>query len=561
MLRLHLSITCLLLLALLVSACQPLVAPEPQAAAPAFHAEVFAKGAPLKSTNGLYFGPDGNLYIGSVGGQAIIVMDPETGAILKRLGAEVGVTSPDDLIFGPDGALYWTNIFTGEVGRLAPDGTASSQQVALGVNPITFSADGRLFVALDFFGDALYELDPTLVNPPRLLAEKLGFLNAFDFGPDGYLYGPIYTQGKVVRIDVNADPVTIETVADGFATPSAVKFNAQGELYALDQGRGEVVHIDIETGEKLVIATLPVGLDNLAFNAEGRLFVSHNDQGYIFEVNADGTARTVSPGGMTAPSGVAVVMQNGVETLYVADLSTIHRFDLQTGTEETISHGGISIAPDGEQLLLTSWFANTVESWDPAKAATVVTYPGFAVPINAIRFQGDLIVAELGTNSVVRASDSDPTQRVTLAKLGVPAGLTATADDLWVSDFATGQVLQLVANGETLAAPLTVASNLVTPEGLAVMDAGHLLVVESAAHRLSVIDLATGGVTPLVEGLALGASGPPTMPPTWAFNGVTVDATGNIYVTGDIDNVLYRIAPPTPTATSRTHHFRYMRAE
>lgn len=561
MLHLHPTVTILVLATLLLSACQPIVAPEPQAAAPAFHAEVFVKGAPLKSTNGLYFGPDGNLYIGSVGGQAIIVMDPETGAILKRLGAEVGVTSPDDLTFGPDGSLYWTNIFTGEVGRLAPDGTASSQQVALGVNPITFSDDGRLFVALDFFGDALYELDPALVNPPRLLAEKLGFLNAFDFGPDGYLYGPIYTQGKVVRIDVNADPVTIETVAEGFATPSAVKFNAQGELYALDQGRGEVMHIDIETGEKLVIATLPVGLDNLAFNEKGRLFVSHNDQGYIFEVNDDGTARTVSPGGMTAPSGVTVVMQNGAETLYVADLSTIHRFDVPSITETTISHGGITIAPDGENVLLTSWFANTVETWNPTTAKTVATYPGFAVPLNAIRFQGDLIVAELGTNSVVRANGVDPTQRVTLANLGVPAGLAATDDDLWVSDFATGQVLQLVANGETLAAPLTVASNLMTPEGLAVIDDGHLLVVESAAHRLSVIDLATGGVTPLVDGLALGASGPPTMPPTWAFNGVAVDAAGTIYVTGDIDNVLYRIVPPTSSTASRTHHFRYIRAE
>jgi sugar lactone lactonase YvrE len=524
----------LVLTVLFFGACQPLTVPK---------AEIFANGAPLKSTNGLYFGPDGNLYIGSVGGQEIIVMDPESGAILKRLGATVGVTSPDDLTFDLDGALYWTNIMTGEVVRLAPDGAVTSQQVALGVNPITFSADGRLFVALDFFGDALYELDPALVKPPRLLAEQLGFLNAFDFGPDGYLYGPIYTQGKVVRIDVNADPVVIETVADGFAVPASVKFDAQGDLYVLDQVRGEVVRLDIETGEQIVVATLPPGLDNLAFSAQGRLFVSHNDQGYIFEVNADGTTRTVSPGGMTAPSGVAIVRQNGVETLYVADVSTIHRFDTKTAAEETLGHGGISIAPDGKELLLTSWFANTVESWDPATAATVATYPGFAVPINAIRFQGDLIVAELGTNSVVRASGADPTQRVTLAKLGVPAGLAATADDLWVSDFATGQVLQLVADGEPLAEPAIVASGLVTPEGLAVTADGRLLVVESGAHRLSSIALATGEVTVLVDGLALGAVGPATMPPTWTFNGVAVDAAGTIYVSGDIDNMLYRIAP------------------
>lgn len=183
--------------------------------------------------------------------------------------------------------------------------------------------------------------------------------------------------------------------------------------------------------------------------------------------------------------------------------------------------------------LESSHFDNTVQILDPATQVILTTYDDFAAPMNAIRFQGDLIVAELGTASVVCANGVDPTQRVTLANLGVPAGLAATDDGLWVSDFATGQVLQLVADGETLATPLTVASNLVTPEGLAVMDEGHLLVVESAAQRLSVIDLATGGVTLLVDGLALGASGPPTMPPTWAFNGVAVDAAGTIYVTGD----------------------------
>ena len=101
--------------------------------------------------------------------------------ILKRIGVDQGVEGPDDLIFGSDGSLYWTSIITGEVGRISPDGVKTSQMVKPGVNPITFSDDGRLFVALCFYGDALYELDPELINPPRLIAENLGFLNGFDF--------------------------------------------------------------------------------------------------------------------------------------------------------------------------------------------------------------------------------------------------------------------------------------------------------------------------------------------------------------------------------------------
>ena len=71
------------------------------------------------------------------------------------------------------------------MGKRAPGKTTLVQMVAPGVNPITFSDNGRLFVALDFLGDALYELDPDLRTAPRLIVSDLGFLNGMDWGPDG----------------------------------------------------------------------------------------------------------------------------------------------------------------------------------------------------------------------------------------------------------------------------------------------------------------------------------------------------------------------------------------
>jgi hypothetical protein len=97
--------------------------PGPAAAA---RGEVLARGAALHGANGLMFDRLDRLYIASVGGREIVVMDPQTGAILDRLGPAQGVEGTDDLTFGPDGALYWTSFFTGAVGRRAPDGTTTT---------------------------------------------------------------------------------------------------------------------------------------------------------------------------------------------------------------------------------------------------------------------------------------------------------------------------------------------------------------------------------------------------------------------------------------------------
>lgn len=529
--------------------------------------KVIVRGAPISMTNGILFDSNDRLHIASLVGREVVVMDSKTGKIVDRLGNEVGIESPDDIAFGPDGSLYWTSLLTGTVGRISPDGVKSEQFVGLGANAITFSDDNRLFVALDFLGDALYELDPNLSNPIHLVAENFGFLNAMDFGPDGYLYGPIWTQGKVVRIHVDScdgssSPYTecdTETVTDGLGVPAAVKFDSKGRLHVIDTLSGEVLRVNIETGGKKVIATLTPGLDNLAFDSKDRLFVSSNIDGFILQVCSDDDygdddpceeTRIVSRGGMVAPGGVAVLPDHHGESVFVGDLLSLREYNGRTGRQQNIEHHiltvpGIAsvftVAADGENLVLSSWFENIVQVWNPKSGEEMVEYTDFDVPLNAIRFQGDLVVAELGTGEVVRRK---ATGDVVLASgLIVPAGLAATEDDLWVGDWFSGIVWQIVADGKTLEDPIQVTVGLSNPEGLAVDLDGSLLVVESGAGRLSRINLSTREPTALVEGLELGAEGVPGYPPTWIFNGVAVGTSGAIYVTGDISNLLYRFRP------------------
>ena len=111
-------------------------------------------------------------------------------------------------------------------------------------------------------------------------------------------------------------------------------------------------------------------------------------------------------------------------------------------------------------------------------------------------------------------------------------------------DWETGTIWQIVADGVYLTSPLLVVSGLDHPEGLAVYQDESLLVVESGAGRLSRIELESGEKEILAENLALGAEViSDVLPPPWIFNGVAVGKSGEIYVTGDVGNIVYKITP------------------
>jgi sugar lactone lactonase YvrE len=551
-----------LTLALVLINSEVLITPARSEPVPPSVVRTLIEGAALRAAQGIIFDDRDVLHVASFEGRQIVVMDPETGEILDTFGPEIGIDTPDDLIFGLDGSLYWTASFLGEVGRLAPDGTVTKQFVAPGVNPITFSDDGRLFTSQCFAGETVFELSPSLDAPPREIISFPGTscgLNGMDWGPDGRLYGPRLFVDDVVRVDV--DRGTFEVVASGFGGPTAVKFDHQERLHVLDSLRGEVVRFDRSFDQRSIIARLTQGLDNLAFNSQDRLFVSSFSDKFIVELVQEddcddeglcGKFRTVSPGGLGVPCGIAVVDQLGRrETIVVADAYTLRRFQARSGEEQSVTRWfpglnpaiPLTVAPDDGNLVLSSWSGGFVQVWNP-EAEEVIEEHAFNAAINAIRFQGDLIVAELASGSVIRIPASDPsTRQVLVDGLVVPAGLAASPDDLWAGDQGDGKVWQIIEDGALLASPVLVADDLEGPEGLALDGSGDLLVVEAKAGRISRIDLDTGAIMPVAEDLAIGAEGPTVSPPTWAFNGVAVGRGGWIFATSDIDGGVYRIRP------------------
>ena len=566
--------------------------------------KTLVKGANINAANGIDVGPDGNLYVASVSGQNITVINKTSGKIIERITGDPGngVESPDDVVWNPDGtAIYWTDLIIGEVGRMDMTTRAVTKKfIAPGVNPIRFSEDGsRLFVALDFLGDGLYELDPVTLDIKRHIIScpfgfGLGFFNSFDTRmEDGklMLYGPLFALNAVIAIDVDSfeqtgDPMTPEAVFfpnldEFFAAlgtgqirivagslqppsdlfnPAATKFGPDGMLYVLDQA-GQFFKVNPDGTNRTPISTLDPGLDNMSFADDGRLYMTNNDEGWVAEILLpSGQPRYLSPGGIIRPQGlVAMEGSNNQEVLYEADLFNLRKFNGTNGKQIEQFKGFLipegpeslilpqNLSPDGDNLVVSSWFSGAVQVWSTLDQSVENISYGFPdvqkIPIDAVRVAGDIYISDLTVGGVVKEGTSTPVVGL------VASGLASDGDILYAADWGSG-------NGSTDGSiyavdisagtpPEKIVDGLSNPEGLALDREGRLLVVETGTSSLLRIDdLGNGNnVTTLAEGLefdqgSLGAAGPPS----FFFDAVAVGPSGDIYVTGGGSNVIYKIS-------------------
>ena len=502
--------------------------------------------ASFRGINGIHFGPNGDLWLASVVTPAVARIDPESGEILENLGLGDGPKSPDDLAFGPDGSVYWTDISNGEVAMRSPDGsTRIVGSPGVGVNPITFSDDGRLFVSQCFMDTRLFELDPQGVEEPRLIRDDLGpgcGLNGMDWGSaDGRLYGPRWFRGEVARVDV--DSGELETVADGFGVPAAVKFDSQGRLHVLDSLRGEVIRLG-EDGGRQVVASVQPGLDNFAFNDEDRLFISSFADGFIVEAVSPEENRIVLAGGLNMPGGVALIGGAESPRLVVADFFALRQLDPATGEELSVvrdvigfsdlgSSMSVQATADGQLVLTTSWFDNAVRIWDPNADALVQMFGELAQPIDAMLFEGEVVTSQWGAGNVIAFSPESPAEKRILADgLQGPAGLTTANGALYVADNLAGTLHRIGDGGSEL-----VAEGLDQPEGLAAAN-GSIYVVEAGSGHVTAINPANGESTTVAGPLEMHVPASGDFPNTMLFNGIATDGK-TAWVTGDAANTVY----------------------
>jgi len=201
-----------------------------------------------------------------------------------------------------------------------------------------------------------------------------------------------------------------------------------------------------------------------------------------------------------------------------------------------------SVGMGSKHLTLSSWFTGTVQLIDRASGKTTAMLHGFKAPYDAIPMDdGSLLVAEIATGSITRASGDSFATRTPLASgLGGPVQMVLGPDgQLYVTE-AAGNIQRI---DPKTGAKTQVATGLALPEGLAFTPWGTLVVAEAAAGRLTELDLANNQRRTVAEGLPIGLSAGPGMPPPYVPTGVAVGTDGSIYLSADRNNAIYRIRP------------------
>ncbi len=525
--------------------------------------QFLVQGSWFHGVHGLAFNKDDQLFAGSVIGQTLYRVQVDSGEVDRVIDPPTGMA--DDIAFADDGTMAWTAFLIGKVYIRKPNGkTIEVAHGMSGPNSLAFGKDGRLFVSEVFLGDALYEIDIKNVDKPdfkpfargelRRIAEKLGGLNGFEVHKDdGFLYGPLWFKGDIVK--VNLETGATDVIASGFKTPAAANIDPQNRdnVYVVDTGTGGIWSVSLTSKAKKLVASMKPGLDNLAFDSRGRLFVSSmTDNGIYLVDKQTGAWRTIVEGKLAVPSDLAVSTDGGKDTVHVADVFSYRTVDGANGavTDVLRVHGethaypiGLSIGP--KNVLLTSWFSNTVEKVDRKTGKLTATLGEFAAPVDAVEFaDGTMYVAELASGNLVKVSPDGKERSIVVKELRGPVAMAHGPGSLvYITEISAGAVSQIdVATG----ARKVVADNLAGPEGIDLGPDGRLYVAEVGQKRVVAIDPATGAKTVIASNLDIGLAPFPGGPPALVPTGVAVGRTGIVYVSADIRNSLYKLTPPSP---------------
>lgn len=139
------------------------------------------------------------------------------------------------------------------------------------------------------------------------------------------IYVASYQDNYILKIDNDGNA---EKIASDFHTPTGIAWSNKGELLVTNRASGEVISVNIESGEKKVVATkldLPVGVAQLP---NGSLVVSQYS-GKLTQINTAGDHKQLGDGfnrpgvGIVPVTDILVaVIDNGAGVVRLVNVDT-----------------------------------------------------------------------------------------------------------------------------------------------------------------------------------------------------------------------------------------------
>jgi subtilisin family serine protease/sugar lactone lactonase YvrE len=204
---------------------------------------------------------------------------------------------------------------------------------------------------------------------------------------------------------------------------------------------------------------------------------------------------------------------------YVTEFGSgvIERIALDTGATVVaaggVTHGALALSPDGLTLYRSEPAAGVLRAQDVASGAVFTVTSGLNQPGDlAVSADGaSILLAETGAGRLVRVDVATGATATVAPDSGVIAGLDVDRASglVFVSVPARHQVLAI---DPATGASTIVADVLESPQGVAVLPHGDVLVVESVAERVLRVDGNSGAVSVVAQNL-IGPAGLALLPP------------------------------------------------
>jgi len=530
---------------------------------PHYQLVIPVKDSPLPGCNGATIGRDGALYVvhGAAGMASRI--DLKTMRATTFVPPYAGVFIPDDITADEEGNFYVTGTtpLVGEVYRIDRNGMkAVIARGFKGPNGIQYNPrTGRLFMTECFWGNGIYELDPSGCREPRLIVPEnvIAVPEGFGFDPDTQdLIVPDLGSGKILRVDPDTGHIT--TIMEDLWMPVALKVGPDKRAYFTELVSGAVYRITLDGQKRDKLAQLPPGLDNLAITPDGRLFVTSCWDSTIYEVSTDGSGiyKVLFPKG---PNQIGGILAKGGEIL-ISDSVTIHHVKngkyARTSLSVWTTVGmpipcGLADGP-GDEVFWTDWMGNAVAIGSPFTGECKRVAERLDRPVAALmnKVGTKLYIAEYGSGQITEINLQDGVKKVMATGLEGPLALAIVKDKLYVAEAKAGRISKV--DPDSGKQEVFLAGIVGRPGALGDDGRGNLLVLDGAGQKLYRIGTQDLGISLLAANLPIRYVLTGTYPALELPWPMSVSKEGNIYLATANRGVIM-LQKIRPTGPSRGH--------